>query len=382
MFLRQDCARETRRGSGRCPRVSRRTPASPNKVARGPIKLRNGGAPRAAAKAGLCHVSDDGPGISRIRRGTGFAYRDAAGRAIADTRQLARIRRLAIPPAYVDVWISPGPRGHLQATGRDARGRKQYRYHPLWREHRDRAKYERLADFARALPAIRARVERDLGRRGLGRAKVLASAVRLLEMTLMRVGNEQYKRENNSFGLTTLRDRHVSVNGRHVAFEFRGKGGKLWVVRFSDPRLARVIKHCQDLPGQELFQYVSHTGRRRKVTSDDVNAYIRRAAEAEFSAKDFRTWAGTLLACEALQRHLGHPDKHAKRCLKSAVEAVSARLGNTVSICRKCYIHPAVVDAFLDRSLRRGRRERRLRGLSSSEAAVLALVERDRRLRG
>lgn len=339
----------------------------------------------AARRAGLRYVSDTEPGIRRRRAGKSFVYRDAGGRPITNERGLRRIRSLAIPPAYADVWICADPNGHIQATGRDARGRKQYKYHPEWRATRDESKFARLADFAHVLPAIRRRVRRDLRQKGLGREKVLASVLRLLETTLIRIGNEEYARENKSFGLTTLRNRHVEVKGHNLAFEFIGKGGKPWKIELSDPRLARVVKSCQELPGQELFQYLDETGARRKVSSDDVNAYIREAASGqEFSAKDFRTWAGTVLAGEALKRHAEHAPARAKRCVKSVIEAVAARLGNTVAICRKCYIHPAVFEAFLDSRLRAEfgapqAQARAPRGLAAREAAALALIAPRRR---
>ena len=329
---------------------------------------------RAAKKAGLRYVNDASPGIHRRRTGAGFVYVDAKGQRISGKRGLQRIRSLAIPPAYADVWICPDPLGHIQATGRDARGRKQYKYHPDWRAARDQSKFARMADFANALPRIRRQVARDLRKSGLGRDKVLASVVRLLESTFIRIGNEQYKRENNSYGLTTLRARHVDINGQLINFEFRGKGGKPWKVRLADPRLARVIRSCQDLPGQELFQYVDGDGLRRRVGSEDVNAYIREAAGDDFTAKDFRTWAGSVLASMSLRQHLGHAS--AKRCVKRVIEEVAARLGNTAAICRKCYIHPVIIEAFLSGRLGRVGRSVARRGLSRAEAAILTMIAR------
>ncbi|HEX6547900.1 MAG TPA: DNA topoisomerase IB [Candidatus Dormibacteraeota bacterium] len=333
----------------------------------------------AAREAGLRYVTDDQPGIERQRRGGGFVYRDPDGRQVRDRSTLERIRSLAIPPAWTAVWISADPRGHIQATGRDARGRKQYRYHPRWRQVRDENKYGRMVDFARALPRIRRRVARDLRRRGLPREKVLATVVRLLETTLMRVGNEEYARDNESFGLTTLRDRHARIRGRQVQLYFRGKGGKEHRIGVSDPRIARVVRACQELPGQELFQYVGGDGERHRISSDDVNDYIRSIAGEGFSAKDFRTWAGTVLAARAL-RDLEEFDTEAqaKRNVVHAIESVAKQLGNTRDVCRKCYVHPTLLDAYLDGGLveqLEARGQSSLRGLPSEEAAVLALIQ-------
>ena len=310
-------------------------------------------APGASARAaGLRYVTAAAPGIRRAMGPLGFEYLDTSGSRITDEAELARIRKLAIPPAWTDVWICPNPRGHLQATGRDARGRKQYRYHARWRVVRDETKYDRVIAFGEALPRIRARTERDLARPGLPREKVLATVVQLLARTLIRVGNGEYARANRSFGLTTLRDRHVDVNGSHVRFEFRGKSGKSHAVGIRSRRLAAVVRRCRDLPGYELFQYVDADGQRQVVDSADVNAYLREAAGDEFTAKDFRTWSGTLLAARALLA-LAPPESaaQAKRNMAQAIEAVAGVLGNTASICRKSYVHPAVLDAYGDGSL-------------------------------
>jgi len=300
----------------------------------------------------LRHTSDRRPGITRRRAGRGFLYRDADGRTIRDPEVLARVRALAVPPAWTDVWICPAPNGYLQATGRDARGRKQYRYHKRYRNRREAAKYERLIAFASALPKIRARVDDDLARNGLDREKVLAAIVRLLELTLIRVGNDEYARLNRSFGLTTLRDRHASVRGSSVRFRFRGKSGRLHEVGLRDRRLAAIVRRCQDLPGQELFQYVGEDGEPVDIASDDVNDYLRSIAP-EVTAKDFRTWAGTVLAYRAL-RALDPPesDREATRNVVAAIRETAGLLGNTPAVCRKAYVHPVVVEAYLDGRLR------------------------------
>jgi DNA topoisomerase-1 len=302
---------------------------------------------------------------------------------VSEGETLRRIRRLAIPPAWTDVWIGPDARGHLQATGRDDRGRKQHRYHPRWREVRDETKYHRLIAFARALPRLRRRVARHLARLGLSREKVLAAIVRLLETTLIRVGNEEYARQNHSFGLTTLRDRHADIQGSHLSFRFRGKGGIEHSVDLHDRRLARIVRQCQDLPGQELFQWVDGDGRQHVVDSADVNAYLREATGEDFTAKEFRTWAGTVLAAQALQEFQTFDSQaQGKRNIVHAIESVAKRLGNTRAVCRKCYVHPAVLNAYLDGSLLRSLRERvegeirkGLAGLRPEEAAVLAFLQ-------
>jgi DNA topoisomerase-1 len=310
------------------------------------------GSLESARAAGLRYVTDCSPGIRRKMGPLGFEYFGPDGSRITDEAELARIRTLVIPPAWNDVWICSTPRGHLQATGRDARGRKQYRYHARWRSVRDETKYDRMIAFGEALPRIRARTERDLGVPGLPREKVLAAVVELLARTLIRVGNDEYARANRSFGLTTLRDRHVEVNGAEVTFEFRGKSGKSHAVRLRSRRLAAIVRRCRDLPGYELFQYIDGDGDRQVVDSADVNAYLREVAGEEFTAKDFRTWAGTVLAVRAL---LAQPapesPTHVKKNVTQAVQAVSGVLGNTPAVCRKCYVHPAVFDAYEDGSL-------------------------------
>jgi DNA topoisomerase-1 len=337
---------------------------------------------RSAEDAGLRYVADAQPGIRRRRAGRGFTYVDPSGARITDRARLAWIRSLAVPPAWTDVWICASRRGHLQATGRDARGRKQYRYHPDWRATRDEAKYERMLAFGQALPTIRRRVEKDLRRRGLSRERVLAAVVRLLEKTLARVGNEEYAQENRSFGLTTLRDRHAKVGSSRIRFRFKGKGGKLRDVELSDERLARIVSRCQDLPGQELFAYLDGDGEVRSVGSSDVNDYLREISGQDFTAKDFRTWAGTVLAAWAL-REFEKVDSQAqaKRNVVRAVERVAEWLGNTPAVSRKSYVHPGVIDAYLDGDVVREARETadelltdRLPDLAPQEAAVLALL--------
>jgi DNA topoisomerase-1 len=335
----------------------------------------------AAEEADLIYVSDQSPGIRRLRSGDAFRYVDADGRAVRDPGTLSRIRGLAIPPAWKDVWICPTRDGHLQSTGRDARGRKQYRYHPRWREVRDRTKYERTIAFAQALPRIRERVERDLALPGLQRDKVLATIVRLLETTLIRVGNEEYSRTNGSIGLTTMRDRHVEIDGSTMRFEFRGKSGKRHSVAVRDRRLARIVRRCQEVRGYELFQYIDDAGERQTIDSSDVNEYLRSASGDDFTAKDYRTWAGTVLAALALQE-LGTfaSATEAKRNLARAAESVAKQLGNTPAICRKCYIHPDVIDRYLEGGLAESLTERAeehltgTEGLDADEAAVLALL--------
>ena len=302
--------------------------------------------------AGLRHAVDDRPGITRRRSGRGFSYRDRDGRPIRDQETIARIRSIAIPPAWTDVWICPQPNGHLQATGRDARGRKQYRYHPRYRDRRSGAKFQRLIAFAKALPAIREQVERDLGRSGLPREKVVAAVVRLLELTLIRVGNDEYARLNRSFGLTTLRVRHAAIDGSEITFRFRGKSGLRHEVGLRDRRLARVVRRCRDLPGQELFQYVGDDGKPHDVASDDVNAYLAAVAPG-VTAKDFRTWAGTVLAYRALRAiGRGTTDREKQRNVAAAIRATADSLGNTPAVARQAYVHPAVVDAYLDGRIR------------------------------
>ena len=303
----------------------------------------------AARSAGLRYVDPADPGIRRVRRGRGFGYVDSKGAAVKDRETLARIASIVIPPAWQDVWICPYAIGHIQATGRDARGRLQYRYHPLWAQVRDANKYERTVAFARALPRLRRRVARDMRLRGLPRLKVVAAAVRLLETALIRVGNEEYARENKSFGVTTLRGRHVQVKGSTLKFSFRGKSGKEHSVGLTDDRLARIVRACQDLPGQVLFQYIDDAGQIQSIDSEDVNEYIRGVMGPEFSAKDFRTWAGTVLAMRALLAK--EEETPANSTLTAAVKEVAAQLGNTPTVCRNCYIHPAILDSYLDGSL-------------------------------
>lgn len=305
------------------------------------------GSTQAAAAAGLRYVSDDGPGIRRIRSGSGFAYRTPDGASLRDLHTLRRIRALAIPPAWTDVWICPIPNGHIQATGRDSRRRKQYIYHRDWRAVRDAAKFASLREFGEALPRIRERVARDLRLHGLPRDKVMATIVGLLDQTSIRVGNDEYRRRNNSFGLTTLRDRHIKINGTSLRFEFRGKGGKPQCLEMHDPRLARVLKQCQEIPGQELFQYVDETGQRHTTTSDDVNAYLREISGCDFTAKHFRTWNGTVHAVAYLRDCQPCSSvRETKHVVTDAMVSVSERLGNTPAMCRKSYVHPAVIDAF------------------------------------
>jgi DNA topoisomerase-1 len=333
----------------------------------------------APAGAGLRYVNASMPGIARVRVPAGFRYVDAGGRAVRDAATLARIRSLVIPPAWTDVWICPREDGHIQVTGRDAKGRKQYRYHPRWRIRRDAVKYEHVIGFARKLPAIRRRVEKDLGRPGLPREKILAAVVRLLEATLMRVGNEEYVRSNGSFGLTTLRDRHVTISGSTLRFRFRGKSAKEHAIELTDRRLAAIVRRCRDLPGYELFQYTDESGEQRAIGSEDVNAYLRSIAGEDYTAKDFRTWAGTLLAALALRSFdpFRNPAE-GKRNLVRAIESVASRLGNTPTICRKCYIHPAVMEAYLDGAIARALPPgcaTDANDLRRAEAAVLALLQ-------
>ena len=337
---------------------------------------------QAARAAGLRYVRDDRPGLRRVRRGKGFAYVDPAGKTVRDAATLARIRSLAIPPAWTDVWVCPHENGHLQATGRDAKGRKQHRYHPRWREVRDETKYDRMPAFGEALPRIRAQVEHDLSLPGLPREKVLAAVVRLLELTFIRVGNEEYARTNRSFGLTTMRDRHVAIDGARLSFRFRGKSGKQHSVQVADRRLARIVKRCRDIPGQELFQYLDDDGERRSVTSGDVNDYLRGITGQDFTAKDFRTWAGTVL-CACALRELGPCETvtQTKHNIVEAIKSVAERLGNTPAICRKSYVHPTVLDVYQDESLREllshivvEDDEASSQGLRPEEAMLMALL--------
>jgi DNA topoisomerase-1 len=346
-----------------------------------PLKLVTRDPVGSARAAGLLYTTDAKPGIRRRRRGSGFTYITPAGRVLRDPKELYRIRALAIPPAWTDVWICPDPRGHLQATGRDARGRKQHRYHARWRDVRDETKYQGMIGFAEALPAIRRRTEMDLRKPGLPKEKVLAAVVQLLEKTLIRVGNDEYVRQNRSFGLTTLRDAHVRVSGARVRFAFRGKSGVAHEVDLDDRRLARIVKACRDIPGYELFQYIAADGERQTIGSSDVNEYLKDATGEEYTSKDFRTWAGTVLAAELLEGiGSSRSQSEAKRSIVRAVESVASRLGNTKAVCRKCYIHPIVFDAYqsgtIFRSSRRGGYA--LRGLSKRECAVLQLLRSSR----
>jgi DNA topoisomerase I len=342
---------------------------------------------QAAKTAGLRYVSDRSPGISRQRVGSRFRYVTPQGRTLRDKPELQRIRSLAIPPAWTDVWVCALANGHLQATGRDARGRKQYRYHSRWRTVRDENKYGRILEFAAALPALRKRTAEDLAGPTLSRTKVVAAVVQMLEKTLIRVGNEEYARTNKSFGLTTMQDNHAKVSGSTVRFRFRGKSGKFHDIAFTDARLARIVRRCQELPGRELFQYLDDDGNVQGIGSADVNDYLRDVTGREFTAKDFRTWTGTVLAAQALQEMSEvTSDAQAKRNVVAAIEAVAGLLGNTKSVCRKCYIHPTIIDAYMDRTLTRtlSARARKLaespESLSRTETAVLALLQRRLRM--
>ncbi len=333
----------------------------------------------AARAAGLRYSTDTRPGIRRVKKGRSVTYSRADGGRVTDQDDLARIKQLAVPPAWTDVWISPDARGHLQATGRDARGRKQYRYHPRWRIVRDHTKYGRLTEFGRALPAIRRRTDADLRRAGLPREKVLAAVVRLLERTLIRVGNAEYARTNKSFGLTTMRDAHVRISGSTVKFIFRGKSGIDHQLALDDRRLATIVKQCRDLPGQELFQYRDQDDRVIDVSSDDVNAYLKEISGEEFTSKDFRTWGGTVLASDLLRGADADTESPTRKRVVRVVEEVAKQLGNTKAVCRKCYIHPAVIDAYLDGAMGKsgaGRTARAIGKLTQAEAAVLALLQR------
>ena len=330
---------------------------------------------RAAVRsARLVYTCDTCPGIRRVTAGGRVRYVDPVGRAVRDADALARIRSLVIPPAWTDVWVCPDPDGHIQATGRDARGRKQYRYHPRWREVRDGTKFNQLATFAETLPTLRGRVDADLSRPGLPREKVLAAVVRLLDATQLRIGNSEYVRSNKSFGLSTLRDHHVRFDGGALRLRFRGKSG-VWHERsVADRRLARVVRNCRDLPGQELFQYVSADGVPRAIGSADVNDYIRTAAGGDFTAKVFRTWAGTVKAAVRLRDHTPASCAAAKRAVVQVVKDVAGELGNTPAVCRKSYIHPALIDAFLTGRLDLPQPSRLPAGLSADEAAVLGFL--------
>jgi DNA topoisomerase-1 len=336
----------------------------------------------AAEYAGLAYVSDEKPGIRRRQSGKGFRYEWDGGERVKDRATLKRIKALAVPPAWTDVWICPKANGHIQATGRDVRGRKQYRYHARFRELRESTKYHRMLAFAEGLPTLRRKVQGHLALRGLPREKVLATVVHLLESTLIRVGSDEYARANKSYGLTTLKNRHVEVEGSALKFNFRGKSGKVWKLKVRDRRIAKVIRACQELPGQELFQYVDEDGERRDVTSSDVNAYLREISGEDVTAKDFRTWHGTVLAALALQEFEKFDSQaNAKRNIRDAIQKVAARLGNTPTICRKCYVHPEIITTYIEGSLlleMKDRVEEELReelaALRPEEAAVLTLL--------
>jgi DNA topoisomerase-1 len=335
-----------------------------------------------AHEAGLRYVSDESPGFHRRPSGKGFTYLGLDGKPLRDPEALRRIKSLVIPPAWSDVWICARADGHLQATGRDARGRKQYRYHPRWRSVRDETKYGRMMVFGRALPGIRKRVESDLALPGLPREKVLATIVRLLEVTLIRVGNEEYARTNHSFGLTTMRDQHLKVGRAALTFAFKGKSGIKHEIELADRRLARIVQRCRDLPGQTLFQYLDEQGERHTIDSADVNEYLREASGHHFTAKDFRTWAGTVLAAMALQEFETFDSKaQAKKNIVRAIESVAERLGNTPTVCRKCYVHPEIIEAYLDGTMIETLKQKaedvlsdELASLRPEEAAVLGLL--------
>jgi DNA topoisomerase-1 len=335
-----------------------------------------------AEAAGLRYVSDGRPGFSRVKQGDAFVYRRSDGAPLTDPRHLARIKALAIPPAWTDVWICPQANGHLQATGRDAKRRKQYRYHPDFRAMRDIAKFEHMMLFAQVLPTIRSTVEAHLGRRGMPREKVLATIVRLLETTLIRIGNDDYVTQNRSFGLTTLRNRHARVEGADIRFQFRGKSGKEWSLSLRNRRIANIIRRCQELPGQDLLQYTDEAGEPRGIDSSDVNDYLREISGIDISTKDFRTWAGTVLAAAALGECATFDSAiEAKRNIKAAIQKVAARLGNTPAVCRKCYIHPEILSSYASGKLLGGLTEARksklcaeLDQLQGDEATVMAFL--------
>ncbi len=341
-----------------------------------------------AKAAGLRYIPDNKPGIQRKPHGKTFRYITVDGSPLRDVPTLARIKSLAIPPAWKDVWICPSPNGHLQATGRDAKGRKQNRYHPKWREVRDETKYERMLLFGKTLPVIRERVAEDLATAGLPRPKVLATIVRLMETTFMRVGNEEYARENKSYGLTTMRGKHVEVKGSTIRFSFPGKSGVKHDIKVSDRRIASIIRKCQDIPGYELFQYLDSDGQHHTIDSSDVNEYLREISGQDFTAKDFRTWAGTILACMMLQEfERFETDKEAKKNVVRAIESVAARLGNTPSVCRKCYVHPAIFECYMSGDMLHAAKQRvddelaheaeaARNELRREEAAVMQLLQK------
>ena len=329
----------------------------------------------AALPPDLHYLDDTQPGIRRKRLRGKFCYFDAAGQRISEADEINRLNALAVPPAYTDVWICADPQGHLQATGRDARGRKQYRYHPRWREVRDGDKYSRLLAFGMALPKLRQRLEAQLALPGHSRDKVMATVISLLDTTLIRIGNSQYARENRSYGLTTLRNRHVAVNGSAIAFQFRGKSGVEHQITVKDRRLARIIKRCLELPGQDLFQYLDDEGQRHTVSSSDINAYLHSLTAGGFTAKDYRTWAGSSLALSALRELKWESASEAKQHVVERVKAIARELGNTPAVCRKCYIHPAVLDAFLLGTLAELPRPRQRKHLSREEVGLMMFLQ-------
>ncbi|MFY0732282.1 DNA topoisomerase IB [Pseudomonas sp. NFX15] len=323
----------------------------------------------------LHYVDDTQPGISRRKLRGKFAYFEPNGQRITDPDEIKRLNALAVPPAYTEVWICADPRGHLQATGRDARGRKQYRYHVRWREVRDADKYLRLRDFGLALPKLRKQLEAILAAPGFSRDKVMATIITLLDSTLIRIGNSQYARDNRSYGLTTLRSRHVEINGSAILFQFRGKSGVEHQITVKDRRLARIIKRCQEIPGQNLFQYLDENGERHTVSSSDINSYLQTLTGADFTAKDYRTWAGSVLALAMLRKLHWEPESEAKRHVVEMVKNVARQLGNTPAVCRKCYIHPAVLDGFLLGELAKLRSPRARKGLSTEEVGLALFLE-------
>lgn len=334
---------------------------------------------QSAIVAGLRYVTAMRHGILRKRAGRGFTFIDPEGRRLRDRGELKRIRSLVIPPAWTKVWICPSPQGHLQAAGYDARGRRQYRYHPLYRQVRNHTKFSRMLDFAKALPGIRRRVQEDISRTGLPREKVLATVVQLLETTFIRVGNAEYARENQSFGLTTLRNRHVDIEGGTLRFRFTGKSGLEHEVELHDRRLARIVKQCHDLPGYELFQYIDAGGERHAVSSEDVNSYLREVAGEDFTAKDFRTWAGTVQTALALEEIGGfQSETEAKRNIVSAIKSTARKLGNRPATCRNYYVHPAILDAYMDGSLpdAMARAEETEDELNREERCVVAIIRK------
>jgi DNA topoisomerase I len=340
--------------------------------------VRNGSA-ASAEDAGLHYTADTEPGFRRVQRGSGFVYVNGSKRVIRDRGTLKRIDALRIPPAWTDVWICPSPTGHLQATGRDSRGRKQYRYHDRWTATRDALKYERMIDFAKSLPRIRRRVARDMRREGLPREKVLAAIVYLMDRTSIRIGNEEYTRDNGSFGMATLRDRHVAVRGSQMRFRFRGKSGKIQEIELNDKRVAKIVRRCSDLPGQELFQYLDDEQHVCDVSSRDINEYIREVTGKDFTAKDFRTWAGTAIAFEVLSVRVEvRSQSAAKRNVLTALDCVAQRLGNTRAVCRKSYVHPGLLEAYLvwgSLKLQGGNNNSRS-GLTAIEASLAKLFRR------